>query len=250
MNKEKIKKILKSKILWFAVGISILNAIAQSNQSLWFLEIPFVMTMLAAIPAAISIACSPSFTQRFATLHKWLHQNHGSYMYATIEAKTPSVWKFALRTTLYSFAILCNIFSFTGMFDTISENTNKVIVLLIALSIPSLFAASIINVATYLLTKSGLMFENKEDGSKINLGREMSSNLGWAISPVVFTSLIYPLVTKLQIMSYILLAFVILFAFCFYAAILSYYLLEKFQMNRLMINVKHRLNRKFPILGS
>ncbi|CUR52812.1 membrane protein of unknown function [Nitrosotalea devaniterrae] len=250
MNKEKIKKILKSKITWFAVGISIPTAIAQGNQSLWFLGIPFAMTMLALIPAAISIECSPGFTQRFATLHKWRHQDHGSYTYATIEAKTPSVLKFSIRTTLYSFAIICNILTWTGMLDALSENANRVVIIMMLTSVPSLFAASIINVATYLLTKSGLMFENKEDSSRINLGREMSSNLEWAISPFIFTSLIYPLVTKPQIMLYILLAMLILFAFCFYTAIISYYLLKKFQLDRLMVNVKRRLSGKFPILDS
>lgn len=250
MNREQIRKFFKSWVTWFAIIISILAPFGQLNPSLWFLAVPFTGTILALMPAGLATMCSPGLTERFAKFHKRRNQDKGSYYYSTVGIKIPSVLKFSLRTTLYAFAIMCNVLSLTGMFETLSENINKTIVSLMMLSIPSLFIASIINVAIYLLTKSGLMFENKEDNSRINLGKELLSRFDWAISPIAFTSLIYPLVTKFHLMTFVLITMMVVFIFCFYAAFMSYYLLKKFQMNRLTTSVQRRLDRICKILGS
>lgn len=247
MNIVKIKRYLKTKAFWFSVVIAISSAIGQTYPPLQFLIIPHAMTMLALIPIGVAILSSSNFAEKFVRLHKWWHRNNGSYSYATIEVKMQPVWKSALKTTAYSFAIIYNILLWTGTLDTILNNPNKLPVMVV-IFMPSLFAALVIHLSIYLLTKSGLMFEDKEDGSRINLGREMTSKLDWAISPILLVSLIYSVVTKPQTMPYVLMMMLVLFMFCYYAAFIGLYILKKYRINQLSIDVKRRLNRVISIL--
>lgn len=228
MDILKIPRFLKMKSFWFLVGIMMMAVIGQNYTPLQLLIIPGALAMLALISTVVIIASSSSFIEKFVRLHKWRNRNNGSYSYSTIEVKTPSIWKFTLRTTWYSLAIIYNILAWTGGLDAMLNNLNKTPAM-IGVFMPALFAALIINASTYLLTKSGLMFEDKRDGSKINLGREMTAKLDWAISPVLLLSLIYVIVTKLQAMLFVLTMMSDLAVFCFYAAFVGFYLLKKIQ---------------------
>lgn len=98
-------------------------------------------------------------------------------------------------TTAYSFAIIYNILNWTGL-DELVFKTPRMLTVLAGLTVLSLFSAITIHVSIFLLTKVGFMYQDPDDGSKINLGREMEIKFGDAISPILLISLAYSIAIK------------------------------------------------------
>lgn len=112
-NKEKTgwskeKDLLKTKTFWFVAGLSILFIIGMAVPDYSFLQLPFGIAIAGTMPGVFAIKFSVPFAMKFVSFHMKRHKSY-SYRWNDKTIKNPSTLKFALSTTLYSFAITYNI---------------------------------------------------------------------------------------------------------------------------------------------
>lgn len=207
------------------------------------LQLPFGILIAGAMPGAVAIKFSVPFAVKFTKLHMKIHKKSYSYSWNTHDALDLRTWKFALRNTAYSFAIMYNIVSWTGIENDIFTNGAKLL-LLAPIAFFSLFGAIITHVSIFLLTKSKLMYEDSGDGSKVNLGRDLLAKLDWAMSPIALISFGYGIWKNINEQFTLSLIFSIIFIFIIlmYSSFFSFYFLKKVHLDKLMKNLKEKLN--------
>ena len=251
LNKEKIKLILnkekallKTKIFWFVIALGILFTVGLTVPAYSFLQLPLQILFAGTIPGIFAIQCSIPFAVRFISLHKRFHKKSHSYVWSEIKPKDPPTWKFALSTTAYSFSITYNIMTWLGFEDEIFTTGNR-LGLFVLIGLFSLFGAIITHVAIFLLTKSGLMYKDSSDGSRMNLGKEMLSKLDWAISPLVLISLGHGILKHInEPLTFSLLGSILgIFTVNLYASFFSFYFLKKVHSEKLMNRLRERLDK-------
>jgi len=247
-SKEKIKSLLnrekslvKTKTFWFVAGVSILYFIGLFVPAYSYLQAPFAFLFFFTIPVGFAIEFSPALAARFVSIHKRWHKERYVYLYRPINSKPPSIWKYALRTAAYQFAIVYTIISYTGIEEKFYQLNFIVNITLI--SIAALFVANIIHVAIYLLTRAGIMYTDKDDGSIINLGRELAGKLDWAISPFILISFTYSIITKSGNPYYVVTGISTVLVLTLIASAVSFFLLKRVHMDKLIIKLAKKLEK-------
>lgn len=236
-------EIFKFKITWFVVGIGVLYFIGFFINDLRYLQIPFGITMLAVIPGGVAIETSVGFAVRFVRMHKWWHKsNVFSYSFYPGSIKLPSSFRFSLKNTLYTFAIMYAVLSWSGLADSIFNDANK-LPAIAGITLLCLFGGSVFNVAMHLLIQSRLMFENKEDGSRNSLGSEMARRFGWAISPILLVSFAYSAVTTSVDLLLFLSTILTLGGLCLYSSFFSFYVLKRKHLDKMKDKLMDRLGK-------
>jgi hypothetical protein len=81
------------------------------------------------------------------------------------------------------------IVSLAGLNPVLFDASRGIIVLIFAFLL-ALFLAPSLNIASWLPTRSGVMYENKIDGTRINLGIDLRQFLERVIGPISALSLI------------------------------------------------------------
>jgi hypothetical protein len=208
---------------------------------LWILVIPFLLFALIAVPVALVTSFSQDVGVWFVRFHKFRNKNKGIYTFETIAPSKASVWKFPLKIIALTIAIFYNVLNWTGnlkpAFSDFSVFRVPIDVILISLCI-----ASVVNVTIYILTRTGIMFETYEDKSKINLGRELSGQFNWAVSPTAFLTLGYYIITKSNLVISIPEITDFLWM-CAFSAFLSFIVLRKLYFEKMVNDLTSKLKK-------
>lgn len=208
---------------------------------LWVLVLPFLFLTLSVLPVVLANSFSRDLAILFLKFHRFLNKNKCIYILETIEPGKPSLWKFPLKTVALTLAIFYNFFNRSGnlqiALSDLNFYRNTIDVILVSLCI-----ASVVNVAIFILTRAGLMFANKDDKSKINLGREMSDRFNWALSPTVILSLGYYIATKSNLAVSIP-EITIFVSLCSFSAFFSLIILRKWYLEKMVNNLVSQLKK-------
>ena len=249
LNKEKIKlflkkekELLKLKETWFIAGLGVLFVIGWAIPTYFYLQFPLAFAFFFTIPGGFAIAYSPALAARFVSLHKKLYKGRYVYSYNQSTTKIPSIWKYAIRTAAYQFAIIYTIISYTGIDEKFYQPHSFVTIITI-FSIPALFCANIIHVAIYLLRRANVMYEDKEDGSRINLGRELAGKFDWAISPFILISFAQSIITKSGNPYYVAGGILTVLLLTVIASAVSFFFLKNVHLDKLIIKLAKKLEK-------
>jgi len=249
VNGNKIKQrltgkdsLFRTKAFWVIFPVGILFMIGTIIPAYQILQLPFGILIVGAMPGLFAIKFSIPFSVRFAKIHMKWHKKSHTYNWNELNTKDPSTWKFAIRTSAYSFAIIYNIVSWSRIEEVIFINVNKLI-LITPIAVFSLLGAIIIHVSIFLLTKSGLMYENIEDGTRMSLGRDLLTRLDWAIGPMALISLGYSVWKNIYepfTLSFIF-SLIFIFVIILYSSFFSFYFLKKVHLDKLMKTMREKL---------
>lgn len=247
-NKEKIKlllnkekRLLKTKTFWFVAVLGVLFFIGLIP-TYFYLRYPLAFVVFFTIPCGLAVAYSPALAARFVSFHKKWYKGRYTYSYNQATTKLPSIWKYAIRTTAYQFAIVYTVMSYTGIEEKFYQS-NNFFPIIISISILALFCANIIHVAIYLLKRARIMYEDKEDGSKINLGRELAGKLDWAISPIILISFIHSIIIKSGNPYFIIIDILTVLFLTIIASAVSFFFLKNIHLDKLIIKLSEKLKK-------
>lgn len=243
MSKKEFKEIIRMKEFWAIVVIAILFMIGSVMPEYSLLQLPFGLVAAGAIPGVFAIRFSVPLAVKFVRMHKrWNKFRHKNYSYELIatDKENKSTIKFALLTTAYSFAIIYNVLSWTGIEETIFK-TSRMIPVFAGIGVLSLFGAITTHVAIFLLKKIRFMYQDPSDCSKINLGREMETKLGWAISPIILISLIHSISTKSSDLFFSYGVVFGIFIITLYSSFFSFYFLKRVHLEKILERLRKQL---------
>lgn len=241
--KSDIKKELKTKTFWIAVAIAIPLPFSLIFKELQFVQGFYGMFVFAAIPLAAVASYSPKFASWFVGFHKRFYGKNGQYSKIPQDLKF-SILKSSSRTVIYIFAIVYTVLDWSGANEFVFRNPAGLIAIML-LAFMAIIPASIIEISPYLLKRYGLMFENRKDGTKTNLGNELQRKLESVISPIALISFTHTVLTKSANVESVLAMIFVLVVFSFYSTIVSFFLLRrKNNLNRLMDRFELLLNKK------
>lgn len=199
--------------------------------------------MFGIIPLAAVASYSHKFASWFVGFHKRFYGKNGQY------SKLPQDLKFSIlrsssRTVISLFAIVYTVLDWSGANEFVFHNPTGVIAIML-LAFMAIVPASIFEGSTYLLKRYGLMFENKKNGTKINLGNELQHKLEYISSPIALISFTHAILTKSSNVESVLAMVFVLVVFSFYSTLVSFFLLgRKNNFNRLMEKLELLLNKK------
>jgi hypothetical protein len=235
-------KVLHSKRLWISIAIAIPFGLSLYFKELSNLQLIYALFILTTLPFVAATSYSPEFAANFIKLHERFHKKKGIYIKMPSDLRF-SIWKSAGRTVVYVFAMIYTILDWSGISETVFGSPGK-LVFLVALVLMTLIIASIFEVSIFLLRRYGLIFENKNDGTRINLGEDLHRKLDYIASPIALVSFTHTVLTKsfnLQFVVIMLLTFV---AISFYSTTISFLMLRRKNIPDQMIAKLDRLINK------
>lgn len=165
---------------------TVVSATVGLQLRLEFLEIPYVMVALGFLPGVAVLGLSVKFASAFLKFHKyflksnrwpWNKNKQFHYNQITEYADEPKLKRLALFTMLRVFAITYNIFALTEFLNPAIGQPEIRFVLIIGDSFLALMIAPFIDVSIKLLRVSGIIFEEKKEGYRLHMGKELESRL-------------------------------------------------------------------------
>lgn len=240
---EAIKKELRSKRFWISLALAIPVSLSYYFKELQFLQAILGVMILSTIPMVAAMSYSPEFAAKFVIFHKRFYEKKGTYTRLPNDLGF-SIWKSSLRTILYLFAIVYTVLDWSGTSEFILGKPTGSVALL-GLGMMALIAAPIIEVAIHLLKRYGQIFENKKDGTRINLGNELHRMLELVISPIALISFTHMILTKSFNVEFILIMISTLVMVSFYSTTISFLLLRRRKMlDKLTAKLERLLEQK------
>lgn len=241
---EAIKKELRSKRFWISVAFAIPISLSYYFKELQFVQAIYGALILSTIPMVAVMAYSPEFAAKFVRVHKRFYGKKGTYTRLPNNDLGFSIWKSSLRTVLFLFAIIYTVLDWSGTSELILGKLAGVLVIL-ALSILALIAASIIEVSIHLLKRYGQIFENRKDGTRINLGNELHHRLEFIVSPIALIFFTRVILTKSFNIQFVVIMILTLVSVSFYSTTISFLLLRRKKMlEKLMAKMERLLEQK------
>jgi hypothetical protein len=238
---EAIKKELKSKWFWISIASATPLVLSHFFKELQFLQGIYGVLIFAIIPGVAATSFSPELAAKFVKFHMRFYGKKGTYTRLLNDDLKFSIWKSSGRTILFLFAIIYTVLDWSGASEFILRNLNGSVAIL-ALGIMALILASIIEVSIYLLKRYGQIFENKKDGTKINLGNELHRVFEFIASPIALISFTRTILTKSFNVEFTVILMLVLVMVSFYSTMISFLLLRrKKTLDRLMAKLERLL---------
>lgn len=238
-----VKKGLKSKIFWLSLAFASPISLSYIFKELQFVQAIYGALILSTLPMIAATAYSPEFAAKFVKLHKRFCGKNGTYTRFPNDLRF-SIWKSSLRTVVCLFAIIYTVLDLSGTSELILGNPSKSLAIL-GLGIIALMVAPIIEVSIYLLKRYGQVFENRKDGTKINLGNELHRKLEYILSPIALISFTHMILTKSFNVEFVAIMILTLVAVSFYSTTISFLLLRRKKMlDKLMDKLERILDQK------
>lgn len=137
------------------------------------------------VPTAFTIMFAVPLSYYYIRIHKWRHRkNQPSYKYDTLFRHTPQRLRFVARSTIISvFGIISIIVSIAGVNPDFLTSTSGLLLVTMS-TLPAIFFAPALNIASWLLTRKGIMYESGLDGTRGNMGDELRRDLEFIIGPI------------------------------------------------------------------
>lgn len=239
-----IKKELRSKVFWLSIAFAVPFILSQFFKELQFLQGIYGALILAIIPGVAATSFSPELAAKFVKFHMKRYEKKGTYTRLPNDLLGFSIWKSSGRTILFLFAIIYTVLDWSGASEFILRNPSGSLAIL-ALGIMALILASIIEVSIYLLKRYGQIFENKKDGTKINLGNELHRVFEFIVSPIALISFTRTILTKSFNVEFIVIMIFTLVAVSFYSTMISFLLLRrKKTLDKLMAKLERLIEQR------
>ena len=222
--------------------ISVGSAYGQQNSELWYLQIPLAAMIISSIPAMSAQALSIRFGLGFIWIHKNLlnfaNQNNISYYINNAYSDNQSYRNFALYNLWYASGITFLLLRFSGI-DL--SNMAQLSILTIGGVLFSIVFASGINFAIFLIKKKAIFFENKKDGSVINLGSDLRRIINYSLGPLQIIFFIYTIIVESDILFFAI-SMGIALLLCGGGSVTSYLILKKHYINKIYDKFDNKLN--------
>jgi hypothetical protein len=175
---------------------------------------------------------------RSAVILKWIHHNvinipnrtHLKYYVDSTFTEKESYRRFAAYNIWYTLGITFILLQISGINF---ENTTSMMTLTMLYVFNGLIFASAINFAIFLIKKKSIFFENKMDGSKINLGSDLRKIINSGLAPIQILVFLYPLFTEFDIIVPFFISLGLTLGICFIASLTSYFVLKRHYIEKL-----------------
>lgn len=241
-----VRKTLKSKFFWITLVLAILMAVGtvngQQNSELWYLQIPFAVMIISSIPAMSAHVLSIRFGLGFIWIHRNLlnftSRNNISYYSKNVYSDNQSNRNFALYNLWYASGITFLLLRFSGI-DL--SNLVQLSILTIGGVLFSIVFASGINFAIFLIKRKAIFFENKKDGSVINLGSDLRRIINYSLGPLQIIFFIYTIIVESDILFFAISLGIVLLI-CGGGSVTSYLILKKHYINKIYDKFDNKLN--------
>lgn len=141
------------------------------------------------VPTAFTISLTVPFSYHYIRYHRWRHRKAApSYKSDTMFQHTPPRMRIVARSIVISvFGIISLIVSIAGVNrDFLTSNSG--LVLLIFSTLPAIFFAPSLNITSWIMTRKGIMYENRLDGTRLNMGDELRRSLESIIGPIALVN--------------------------------------------------------------
>lgn len=166
--------------------------IAFNVKSLEVLAIPYVALMIGTLPGIAALSVSTFFALRFVSFHRLQNgkKNVRYYFDSQYADESLPVARIVGWAAIHSVALAYLIGRVTG-FLFHKNVANDPVAMMVLMWAASWFAFAL-SFASWLLTRSGYMFENTHDGTRTNLGVEMNKTLKRSIGvQAIATSIVF-----------------------------------------------------------
>ncbi len=210
-------------------------------ESLSFLAFPYIVLIAGTLPAVFAIVMSVFVASWFVKIHRFLNRKKNVSYYISNEFSFTEIRlpTFVVMTVIHSVAmtyLIVRIFTPFVAKDLLSD----AVFLMITMWMCSWFAFAL-GFASWLLTRSGLMFENKTDGTRINLGVDMQNKLTQAIGYQAAATLIVLIISNLSNFS-VLMTMAMAIAFIILpSSLFSIYIIKKKHSSAMLIRLVTRI---------
>lgn len=240
-----IRKTLRSKFFWVSTTISItlslMTVYGQQNPEFWYLSIPLGLLVIGVIPAisahVLSVRTALFLIYTHRNLVNFSNRNNISYILKESQFESPSYRNFALYNLWYASGITFLLLRFS---DIELSNINQLVPLTMSGVLLSIVFASGLNFAIFLIQKKRVFFENKKDGSLINLGSDLRRIINYGLGPLQIIFFVYLVVMESDILLFAI-AIGVALLFCGCGSITSYFILKKHYVNRIYEKFDKRL---------
>jgi len=215
------------RILLPVLAVIIAAVIGLSNPQLSYLTIPFYVMFLAVLSAFVALALSPIFAINYVLIHKKIiilgKKSNTHYYIDKSFGKKESLHNFVVFNVWYSIGVTFMLLRFFAG-DNLSEvELSAALIVLVSLA---LIFASGVNIAVYLIQKTGVFFQNKQDGSTTNLGNDLRRIINWALGPMQIIFFIVTISSVLDLGRFLQVLLVALII-CFLTSIVSYLIIKR-----------------------
>ena len=204
------------------------------------LRYPTIAVSLAIFPAFFSFIYAPFLAHNLVRLYNFYHKktNHKFRIYSGRTKTSPSRWHISLLTSLYPLGI---IFKFTDVPITM----NEIDLDFISLILIAQFLAIIISYSVFVISKSKLMIEFYEDGSKFNIGNKIREKINYGVLGSYFIIFLssYEAMSFDNILFFGTLA--VSAAMCFGSNLIGFYMLDRAKLiPQSIISLKRSIRSK------
>jgi hypothetical protein len=238
-----VVKYFRLKETWIAAAIAVMAVIAFSVKSLELLAIPYVVLIIGTLPGMAALSISTSFALTFVFFHRLFcgKKNVRYYFDSQYVDENMHLSRLVGWAAIHSIAMAYLIARVTG-FLFHRDIANDPVTMMILMWMSSWFAFALA-FGSWLLRRSGYMFENTVDGTRINLGVEMDKALKRSIGiQTIATSIILAGTISQSVSTLMTLALTIAMI-TVPSTLFSVYFIRKRHSMRMLSNLISRLAR-------
>jgi hypothetical protein len=231
-------------LLIFAISYPIVVILLALGYPEYF-GLVILVFFVGLLPAVFTTFLAVPFAYRYVQFHKWRHRKeaYSEYKYQTVFAHTVPRMRFIARSIIVTvFGIMSIVLSIAGVNPEFQKSQSGVVLIILAM-LPAIFLAPSLNFASWLLTKSGTMYENKSDGTRVNLGNELRRDLEFVVGTTALLNFGRAVYTGSYDPGFIVGFVVFLLLLSVPSAVVTVLLLRKRALGKLLIVLNDKLNR-------
>lgn len=152
---------------------------------------------MGLLPTAVTISLAVPLAERYILLRKRFDKSlESSYeVDTTFQHKAPRLRVVARSTVISILGILSIVVSIAGVSPGLLQSPIGLLTIILS-SLLALTIAPSLHITSWLLIRSGVMYENKVNGTRINMGRDLKKLLEIAIGPFAALNFIKVIFTE------------------------------------------------------
>jgi hypothetical protein len=145
--------------------------------------------IVGLVPTVFTIKLAVPLSYRYIRFHKGRHKKEQPlYKTDMMFRHTPPRLRDVARSTIISvFGIIAIILSIASINPDFLKSPGGFALLILSI-LPAVFFAPALNIASWIMTQKGVMYESRVDGTRIDMGKELRRQLEFIVGPTALLS--------------------------------------------------------------